>query len=182
MSEQWPFLGKHVLGQFEGIDAGLLDDEPALRATLLDALAETGLSVLDVMGKSFEPQGVTLLALLAESHASIHTYPEHGSMFVDVFTCGERCKPDLAVQRLAAALNPTTTTITVTKRGGETTQLDMKETPWTSSKSPLLPASPVTGSLVTSGIGEARPSSVLSSPRRRKVSRSSAMTSAKARS
>lgn len=180
--QEWPFLGKHVLGQFEGMNGDLLNDEPALRTTLLEALNETGLSVLDVMGKRFEPQGVTLLALLAESHASIHTYPEHGSMFVDVFTCGQHCMPQLAVQRLADVLQPTTTNITVTSRGGEIKPVEIKETQWISSKSPSRPDSPAIGSSGTSSTAEARPSSVLSSPRRRKVSRSSVMTNAKARS
>ena len=42
--------------------------------------------VVDVVAKRFAPQGATVIALLAESHASVHTYPEHGSLFADVFT------------------------------------------------------------------------------------------------
>ena len=46
----------------------------------------------------FEPQGVTGLALLAESHISIHTWPESGYAAVDVFTCGDHTMPENACQ------------------------------------------------------------------------------------
>jgi S-adenosylmethionine decarboxylase len=70
-----------------------------------------------VISKKFEPQGVTVLALLSESHASIHTYPEVGSVFVDVFTCGTRAKPALAVQLLSDALGASSTRTDVVTRG-----------------------------------------------------------------
>lgn len=98
------FTGQHVLAEMEGIDADLLNDEPLLRDILVRVLDQAGATVLDVTSKRFEPQGVTVLALLSESHASLHTYPEIGSVFVDVFTCGHRAKPELAVQLLAEAL------------------------------------------------------------------------------
>jgi S-adenosylmethionine decarboxylase len=98
------FTGQHVLAEMEGIDADLLNDEALLRDILTSVLDQAGATVLDVTSKRFEPQGVTVLALLSESHASLHTYPEIGSVFVDVFTCGHRAKPELAVQLLAEAL------------------------------------------------------------------------------
>lgn len=98
------FTGQHVLAEMEGIDAELLNDEALLRDVLTRVLDQAGATVLDVTSKRFEPQGVTVLALLSESHASLHTYPEIGSVFVDVFTCGHRAKPEVAVQLLAEAL------------------------------------------------------------------------------
>ena len=99
------FTGQHVLAEMEGIDAGLLNDEALLRDILTTALDQAGATVLDVTSKRFEPQGVTVLALLSESHASLHTYPEIGSVFVDVFTCGHRADPEVAVRLLAEALH-----------------------------------------------------------------------------
>ena len=52
-------------------------------------MSEAGATLCEVMSHRFAPQGVTVLAMLAESHASVHTYPELGTVFVDVFTCGE---------------------------------------------------------------------------------------------
>lgn len=98
------FTGQHVLAEMEGIDAELLNDEALLRDVLTRVLDQAGATVLDVTSKRFEPQGVTVLALLSESHASLHTYPEIGSVFVDVFTCGHRANPEVAVQLLAEAL------------------------------------------------------------------------------
>ena len=91
------FAGQHVLAELEGVSPELLDDEQFLRHALGEALTQADATVLEVVSKQFEPQGVTVLALLSESHASIHTYPEVGAVFVDVFTCGTRAKPALAV-------------------------------------------------------------------------------------
>lgn len=98
------FAGQHVLAELEGVSPELLDDERFLRHALGEALTQADATVLEVVSKQFDPQGVTVLALLSESHASIHTYPEVGKVFVDVFTCGTRAKPELAVRLLAEAL------------------------------------------------------------------------------
>lgn len=111
------FAGRHVFAEFSGVDAGILNDEFFLRATLLDALRQAGATVLEVVGHRFDPQGVTILALLAESHASIHTYPEWGSAFVDVFTCGERAKPEMVVQILTERLRPSDARVSSKNRG-----------------------------------------------------------------
>lgn len=111
------FAGHHVFAEFEGIDPALLDDVAFLRITLERTLDQAGATVCDVVSKRFAPQGVTVLALLAESHASLHTYPEVGSVFLDVFTCGHRADPELAVRLLAEAFAATSTNITTIRRG-----------------------------------------------------------------
>lgn len=111
------FAGQHVLAEFEGVDPRLLDDVAFLRVTLERSLDRAGATVCDVVSKRFAPQGVTVLALLSESHASLHTYPEVGSVFLDVFTCGNRADPELAMRLLAEALAATSTHITTISRG-----------------------------------------------------------------
>ncbi|GGM80259.1 S-adenosylmethionine decarboxylase proenzyme [Longimycelium tulufanense] len=111
------FAGQHVLAELEGVDPALLDDEPFLRRTLAEVLDLAGATVCDVISKQFEPQGVTVLALLSESHASVHTYPERGALFVDVFTCGTRAKPERAVELLTEALRPTSAQVQTINRG-----------------------------------------------------------------
>lgn len=111
------FTGHHVFAEFEGIDPALLDDVAFLRVTLERTLDQAGATVCDVVSKRFVPQGVTVLALLSESHASLHTYPEVGSVFLDVFTCGNRADPELAMRLLAEALAATSTNITTIRRG-----------------------------------------------------------------
>jgi spermidine synthase len=99
-----PFSGRHVLAELGGAPAGTLDDEPALRAALTGALLDAGATVLQVVSHRFDPGGVTVLAMLAESHASLHAWPERGRAFVDVFTCGEAADPERAVTLLAERL------------------------------------------------------------------------------
>lgn len=116
------FSGKHVLAELDGIDPHLLDDDEFLSATLTSILTDAGATVCQVMSHRFEPQGVTVLAMLAESHASIHTYPELGALFVDVFTCGDRADPEHAVQLLAAALGTEAAALSTITRGRQPAQ------------------------------------------------------------
>ncbi|GAB2763581.1 adenosylmethionine decarboxylase [Salinifilum aidingensis] len=111
------FAGQHVLAELEGVTPELLDDEQFLRDTLESALDRSDATVCQVIAKKFDPQGVTILALLSESHASLHTYPEDGSIFIDVFTCGNTAQPERAVQLLADALRPASTNTQTIRRG-----------------------------------------------------------------
>ncbi|HEY0641678.1 MAG TPA: adenosylmethionine decarboxylase [Pseudonocardiaceae bacterium] len=111
------FTGRHALAELTGVDGALLDDEELLRQVLADAATEAGATVCQVIAQRFQPQGVTVLALLAESHASLHTYPENGSAFMDVFTCGGSAAPQVAVDAVARALRPAAVHCTVVDRG-----------------------------------------------------------------
>ena len=111
------FAGRHVLAELDGIDPAILNDTDLLRESLAGALKQAGATVCEVVSKGFSPHGVTVLALLAESHASIHTYPERGSAFVDVFTCGWRADPAEAVRLLGSALAATRVRAQTVHRG-----------------------------------------------------------------
>jgi S-adenosylmethionine decarboxylase proenzyme len=65
----------------------------------------SGANVIQTISKKFEPQGVTILCLLSESHISIHTYPELGNCYVDIFTCGA-ANPKIGCDRIIEQLNP----------------------------------------------------------------------------
>jgi spermidine synthase len=113
-----PFAGWHVLGELAGAPAEVLDDEPGLRASLTRSLADAGATVLQVVSHRFDPTGVTVLAMLAESHASVHTWPELSRAFVDVFTCGTTADPERAVTLLAGRLGATRVHLERRRRGG----------------------------------------------------------------
>ena len=117
MSEIGTFAGVHVLAEFEGIDPHVLDNPEFLRETLGSAVTDAGATVCEVAAHRFAPHGVTVVALLAESHASIHTYPELGAAFADVFTCGDQANPELAVTLLAGALGAGSVRTSSTTRG-----------------------------------------------------------------
>ena len=85
-------------------DCEKLNDESFLRCILSRASKLANATVLNLISNKFEPQGVTAIALLAESHISIHTWPESNYSAVDIFTCGQNMLPELASQYLLEAL------------------------------------------------------------------------------
>jgi len=69
---------KHILFTLKGCPFDLLDDKEFIRMVLFRASKECKSTLLDLTVHKFEPQGVTGIAMLAESHLSIHTWPENG--------------------------------------------------------------------------------------------------------
>jgi S-adenosylmethionine decarboxylase len=97
-------MGKHYLLNLYGCSFVLLDDERCLIDLLENAAVASGATVIQTISKKFEPQGVTVLCLLEESHISIHTYPELGNCYVDIFTCGN-CNPKIGVDIIIEQLH-----------------------------------------------------------------------------
>ena len=97
--------GKHLLLELYRCDCEKLNDESFLRCVLNKAAKLANATVLNLISNKFEPQGVTAIALLAESHISIHTWPESNYSAVDIFTCGQNMLPELASKYLIDALN-----------------------------------------------------------------------------
>ena len=95
---------KHLLLELYRCDCEKLNDESFLRCILNRAAKLANATVLNLMSNKFEPHGVTAIALLAESHISIHTWPESNYSAVDIFTCGQNMFPDLASRYLIEAL------------------------------------------------------------------------------
>ena len=91
---------KHLLLELYGCEYEKLNDESFLRCTLNRAAKLAKATVLNLISNKFEPQGVTAIALLAESHISIHTWPESNYSAVDIFTCGQNMIPERASKYL----------------------------------------------------------------------------------
>ena len=81
--------GRHLILDLDGCDPLVLDDYGLLTELMEKAMYLAGANVLHIIGEKFHPQGVTLLALLSESHSSIHTWPELGYAAIDLYTCGD---------------------------------------------------------------------------------------------
>tara|TARA_Y100001968_G_C19437880_1_gene760845 strand:+ start:1236 stop:1721 length:486 start_codon:yes stop_codon:yes gene_type:complete len=94
-------VGKHCILELYQCDRIKLNDEAFVRTTITTAARQAGATLINLITHPFHPQGVTGLALLAESHISIHTWPEQGYAAVDVFTCGEHTMPEIACQVLS---------------------------------------------------------------------------------
>lgn len=90
-SEAYDFAGKHFLASYMNCDEAALKNVSELVVAMDKAVEASGATILGSRAYHFEPDAVTIVYLLSESHASIHTYPEHGACFVDLFTCGENC-------------------------------------------------------------------------------------------
>ena len=82
-------LGRHLLAEYRGCDAAILNDEAQIEALMQAAAKAAGATVLLTAFRRFEPHGVTGVVVVSESHLSIHTWPEANYAAVDVFTCGE---------------------------------------------------------------------------------------------
>lgn len=105
-AEEFLFQGKHLIASYSGCDVEALSDVATLHDVMLNAAKGCGATVLDSSYYVFAPDGLTMVILLSESHASIHTYPEHGTCFIDLFTCGEKCSNEVFDQILQEYLKP----------------------------------------------------------------------------
>jgi len=111
-------LGRHLIAEFDGCDAGQLRTQARLRDAMIEAARRAGARVINDQFHHFGPDGgVSGVVLLAESHLSIHTWPEAGYAAVDIYTCGRHVRPDLACTFLGKALQARHVTLTELKRG-----------------------------------------------------------------
>ena len=109
--------GTHLIAELAECDQEALNNEEFLSDKLREATRIAGATVLGVHSHKFAPAGVTAFALLAESHISIHTWPELGYAAVDAFTCGRSMRTELAIESLAHALGSRSTRVVTVRRG-----------------------------------------------------------------
>jgi len=98
-------------------DPAQLNDLPFVRDTLLTAARDLGVTVLSASFHQFAPQGVTGIISIAESHFSIHTWPEYGYAAVDIFTCGAAFNPRRAADMIIRRFHCQDPEIIEIKRG-----------------------------------------------------------------
>ena len=96
--------GRHLILDLYDCDPDILDDYGELQRLLEASLVMAKANILRIIGEKFKPQGVTLLALLAESHASVHTWPEIGYAAIDLYTCGDTTQTHKAAEFLKVKL------------------------------------------------------------------------------
>ena len=104
---EYPFIGLHVLASISQIqDLLLLNDPERIQKILERGVVRANATSISWHLGRFEPQGCTVLGLLGESHVSVHTYPEHSSLFLDAFTCGLTCRPELILTEMLEQIGP----------------------------------------------------------------------------
>ena len=98
-------LGKHLLLEMKDCNREVLNDLGFLKGTMLAAAKESGATVLGESFHPFHPQGISGVVIIAESHLSIHTWPEYGYAAIDIFTCGDTVQPEKAAKVLIEKLS-----------------------------------------------------------------------------
>lgn len=97
-------LGEHIICDLSDCDRELLYDSERAHAVFASAIRRSGLTVIDEGFYKFAPHGFTCFLLLAESHASLHAWPEHGYCAIDLFTCNLQMDITPLVQQLSELL------------------------------------------------------------------------------
>lgn len=110
-------LGHHYIAELWGCSEEHLDDKDRLQALALEAAEAAHVTVISSQFHQFSPQGVTGVLLLAESHLSLHTWPEHGYCAVDLFTCGDAQAAREAVLELGSRIQAGRIELTILGRG-----------------------------------------------------------------
>jgi len=95
----------------------MLDDSDFLRDCLNEAAIKCGATVVGESFYHFSPCGVSGVVNIAESHISIHTWPEYSYAAVDVFTCGDDVKPDEAAKLIVEKLEAKNYSVVELRRG-----------------------------------------------------------------
>jgi S-adenosylmethionine decarboxylase len=110
-------VGIHILAELCGCEPDVIARKGMLEGHLLRAIEGSGLNAVGGVHHQFNPHGVTSLVVLRESHISLHTWPEHRYVAVDIFTCGSYRKAYLFIRNLASELKATSLKRIIIKRG-----------------------------------------------------------------
>lgn len=86
-------LGTHILLELDHCPQALLLEKEQLESALVESATQAGAHVVKSVFHQFSPHGLSGVVVIAESHITVHTWPEHSYAAIDIFTCGE---PDIA--------------------------------------------------------------------------------------
>ena len=123
-------LGRQLIAEFIYCSTDILNSKDAIEDALKAGIKESGLSLVNITGKKFDPVGVTMIAVISESHVAIHTYPEARHASIDIFTCGSGMKAvNKLLRSLKKAFKPKTVRVMEVDRGNP---LAVKQEEWIS--------------------------------------------------
>jgi S-adenosylmethionine decarboxylase len=111
------YLGNHLLVELYECDTRKLNDLGRLEMVLGKAVRISGATALKTSFHQFAPQGVSGVIIIAESHFTIHTWPEYGYAALDIFTCGQTIDSQKALDYIEKELDVKTVSVTEMKRG-----------------------------------------------------------------
>jgi len=101
-------IGKHVFGNLYDIDPKILNDKDFLHSVVLEAVKIANMTLVESKSWSFggKKGGVSVIALVEESHIALHTWSEYNYATLDVYTCGENSNPQAAFEYIVSQLKP----------------------------------------------------------------------------
>lgn len=97
--------GEHYLLDLHGCDACLIRSAETVREVLMDAAVKCKSSIISDSFHQFEPYGASGVILIAESHFSVHTWPESNFVSVDIYTSGNKMKPEIAIRLIESGFD-----------------------------------------------------------------------------
>lgn len=86
-------LGRHIIAELSECSVETLSCLERVREIMVRAALEAKAEIREVAFHKFNPQGVSGVVVIAESHLSIHTWPEFRYAAIDIYTCGEKTDP-----------------------------------------------------------------------------------------
>jgi len=110
-------LGSHLLLELKDCNTKLLNNQKKLEEILVTAAKIAKATVIESRFHKFNPFGISGVVLIAESHLTIHSWPEYDYAAVDIFTCGDTLKPSLAAKYLIRKLQSKNPSMIEIKRG-----------------------------------------------------------------
>ncbi len=110
-------LGTHLLLELRDCSDGILQDLDRVREIMVRAAREAKATVVEVAFHEFNPFGISGMVIIAESHLSIHTWPEYNYAAVDIFTCGDIIIPQEAAHYLIREFGAKSPSMVEMKRG-----------------------------------------------------------------
>jgi S-adenosylmethionine decarboxylase len=110
-------LGRHLIVEYCECDRKALDDLAYLEYHMNEAVRKSGATIVRSMFHRYNPQGVSGAVIIAESHISIHSWPEYGYAAVDFFTCGQSVDPLKAAEYMKEKLGCAHAEIKELRRG-----------------------------------------------------------------
>ena len=100
-------VGVHIIADLYGVDSEIISEASRLYPIMEGAVKYGGLTKISSDYYQFKPKGASGIVLLAESHLSFHTWPEHGLVTLDIYTCGDPGTADAALEFVTNELKPT---------------------------------------------------------------------------
>jgi len=110
-------LGRQILVEFYDCNSGLINDVVYIESSMLAATEASQATIISHDFHEFSPHGVSGVVVIAESHVSIHTWPEYDYAAVDIFTCGDTIDPWIIQEELKEALESNNSSSVEMKRG-----------------------------------------------------------------